>query len=124
MHPRLRPPTPKTPLQSRYRQLRQHLALFRASMCFSCLADLIQPHALQAPPCGALSDIITATPDPATFLEIGNFTEEPTPELLKECSASNSVDVLGGHALAAALKQPEPLVKVRGRLCNTYSVCG
>ena len=61
-------------------------------------------------PCEPLLATVTANPDANS--RMGNFTEAPTVELIKECSRSHSAYVLNGEALAEALQQPSPLVKV------------
>lgn len=61
-------------------------------------------------PCEPLLAILTDTP--AATSRTGNFTEEPTTELLKQCSSTSSVYMLHSDAFVEAVKQPTPLVKV------------
>lgn len=61
-------------------------------------------------PCQPLLDILTTTPDPSN--KLGNFTQQPTEDLLRDCTTNNAAYLLHGTALAEALKEPLPLVKV------------
>lgn len=61
-------------------------------------------------PCQALLDIITSTPTPTSGL--GNFTERPSEQLLRDCSTSSAVYLLNGDTLARALSAPTPMLKV------------
>lgn len=61
-------------------------------------------------PCQPLLDILTDTPEPGSNL--GNFTEQPSEEVLRDCTDNNSAYLLQGTALADALRQAEPKLKV------------
>ena len=62
-------------------------------------------------PCLGLVDMITSTPNPTTGL--GNFTEIPKPSVIRTCTDYNSLYLHDGNALAGALEEPTPLLKVR-----------
>ena len=62
-------------------------------------------------PCPALAEILTRTPDASSRL--GNFTEVPDLMVVRECSSSSGIYLLHGKALADALAEPTPLLKVR-----------
>lgn len=62
-------------------------------------------------PCQPLLDILTDTPELGSNL--GNFTEQPSEEVLRDCTDNNSAYLLQGTALADALRQAEPKLKVR-----------
>lgn len=68
------------------------------------------------PPCQGLVDILTDEPSPSTQLGLGNFTEAPDEQLLSDCLISNAATLFNGRALASALAQPLPLLKVRAEL--------
>ena len=59
-------------------------------------------------------NILTDTPRPDST--IGNFTTAPTEEEMRSCATNNAVYLLNGEALAQALIQPAPLLKVRAFL--------
>ena len=61
-------------------------------------------------PCLGLVDMITSTPNPTTGL--GNFTEIPKPSVIRTCTDYNSLYLHDGNALAGALEEPTPLLKV------------
>lgn len=61
-------------------------------------------------PCPALVELLTATPNAAS--KLGNFTEIPEPQVIRECSVTSGIYVLDGESLAAAIAEPTPLLKV------------
>ena len=61
--------------------------------------------------CQEVEDILTDTPDPDSSL--GNFTQQPTVEMLQACSGNSSAAILNGAALADALALTSPAFKVR-----------
>lgn len=65
-------------------------------------------------PCPIFLDILTDTPSPDSPL--GNFTQAPTEREMRECVETHSLYLLNGDALAEALRQPAPSLKVRSSL--------
>lgn len=74
------------------------------------MASLVQLQATDFSACQDLADILTTTP--STTNQLGNFTEQPTDQLLQECSSTSSLFLFDADALADVFKLPTPLVKV------------
>ena len=72
-------------------------------------------------PCQTFLDILTDTPPPGSAL--GNFTRAPTVQEMRFCASDNAVHLLNGEALALALIQPAPSLKVRTLLVILLHWC-
>ena len=62
-------------------------------------------------PCPGLVELITTTPD--TTLRLGNLTDIPELSVIQTCVRNSAIYILNAEALADALAEPTPLLKVR-----------
>ena len=62
-------------------------------------------------PCPGLVDLMTTTPN--TTSRLGNFTDIPELSVIQTCVKNNAIYILDAEALADALAEPTPLLKVR-----------
>ena len=70
-------------------------------------------------PCEGLLNILSDAPGASS---LGNFTETPDEQLIRDCANQHAVYMLDGEILATELKRPAPDVKVLCLDCRALCI--